>query len=212
MGLFKKKEKQLCPICGNELKLLHSLSVADGQICESCEKRIRGQFEIEEYWKKRFGATGASWEDYKLKQYDPLQEMAIAEIRELVASMDEDQAAILRDYGSDYANIAKAGKCFTIAPKAVDVGLKRAKALKNRLVVTAEIVSGEFCRGDGVSVLAGEREFRTSLLDVIECSGSSTFETELHANMGKHKASAGSSAWLFLDIQELIPENSLIRK
>ncbi|WP_245190847.1 DUF4428 domain-containing protein [Anaerococcus jeddahensis] len=54
MKLFGKKEKKLCPICGNELKLFSSVLVDDGEICGDCEKMIRGQFNITEYWKKRW--------------------------------------------------------------------------------------------------------------------------------------------------------------
>ena len=67
MGLFVKKRKKLCPICGNELKLLSSLAVDDGEICSDCEKMLRGQFNITEYWKQRWGTKGFDRADYVLK-------------------------------------------------------------------------------------------------------------------------------------------------
>ena len=212
MGLFSKKEKKTCPICGKELSLFTALTVADGEICESCESRLRGQFDIEEYWKRKIGASGYRKEDYKLKQYDPLKEMTIAEIQEMIDTMNEEQATIIDEMGGDYSNIARASKSFNIAPKALDVGLKRAKELKNRVVVTADIVSGEFCRGDEVEVVSDGGTIRTKVLDAYDCSNSSSFETILNANSGKHKVSAGVSAWLLLDIEEVIPEGTVIRK
>ena len=207
MKLFGKKEKKLCPICGNELKLFSSLTVEDGQICSDCEKMLRGKFNITEYWKERWGTDG-----YDRADYDPLKGMTVAEIEEMIKSMKEEQAQIIEDVGNDYANVAKADNCFSIAPKATQVGLKRAKAYKNKIVATSQIITGEFAKDDTVTVTTNGENITTTILDVIECSNSSTFETMLEANMGKHKAEAGTSAWILLDLTENVYEGSLIQK
>lgn len=207
MKLFGKKEKKLCPICGNELKLFSSLTVEDGQICSDCEKMLRGKFNITEYWKERWGTDG-----YDRADYDPLKGMTVAEIEEMIKSMKEEQAQIIEDVGNDYANVAKADNCFSIAPKATQVGLKRAKAYKNKIVATSQIITGEFAKDDTVTVTTNGENITTTILDVIECSNSSTFETMLEANMGKHKAEAGTSAWILLDLTEDVYEGSLIQK
>lgn len=177
---------------------------------------LRGQFNITEYWKQRWGTKGFDRADYVLKTSDPLKVMKIAEIEEMIKSMKEDQAQIIDNVGSDYANVAKADKCFSIAPKATQVGLKRAKAYKNRLVVTSQIITGEFAKDDAVTVTTNGNDVKTTILDVIECSNSSTFETMLESNMGKHKAEAGTSAWIILDLTEGVCEGvcegSLIQK
>lgn len=207
MKLFGKKERKLCPICGNELKLFSSLTVEDGQICSDCEKMLRGKFNITEYWKERWGTDG-----YDRADYDPLKGMTVAEIEEMIKSMKEEQAQIIEDVGNDYANVAKADNCFSIAPKATQVGLKRAKAYKNKIVATSQIITGEFAKDDTVTVTTNGENITTTILDVIECSNSSTFETMLEANMGKHKAEAGTSAWILLDLTENVYEGSLIQK
>ena len=212
MGLFDKKEKKKCPICGGELKFFDSLTVADGEICADCEKKIRGKFDIEEYWKQKWGTTGYERDDYKLQRDDPLQGMSVAAIKDMIDTMKAQQAEILEELGSTYANIAKVGNCFTIAPKPLDVGMKRAKELKNKYVATSEIISGEFSRGDEVTVTTDGEDVTTRILDVIVCSNSSSFETELGANMGKHKAGAGTSAWILLDMVDGVKEGSLVQK
>ena len=194
------------------MKLFKSLIIEDGEICNDCEKMLRGQFNITEYWKQRFATNGFDRADYILKTRDPLKVMTIAEIKEMVRSMKEEQAQIIEHVGSDYANVAKADRCFSIAPKATKVGLKRAKAYKNRLVATAQIITGEFAKGDTVTVTTNGKNITTTILDVIECSNSSTFETMLEANMGKHKVEAGTSAWILLDLTEDVGEGSLIQK
>lgn len=40
MGLFEKKKKdaERCPICGKEISFFSGLVIADGTICDDCEK------------------------------------------------------------------------------------------------------------------------------------------------------------------------------
>lgn len=123
-----------------------------------------------------------------------------------------EQTQVVEEIGGDYAAIAKVEKTFGIAPKATDVGLKRAKALKNRIVATSYIMSDEFSRGDAVTVSFDGADMTTTILDVIECSSSSTFETALNATFGKHKAKEGVSAWIILDVMGGVGKGALIKK
>lgn len=208
--LFKKKEKPHCPICGNEMGLLNGIVISDGQICDACEKMVRGQFDIEEYWLRKRGTDGLHREDYKLKTADPLVLMSVAEIREMIEQKKEQSAKLSSEFGSEYKNIARVEDCFSIAPKAMDVGLKRAKELKDRIVATSLVASGEIKRGDSVAVITRGVSVETKVIDVIICSSSSTFMTEMSANMGKHKAEAGVSAWILLDMTSGVEQGSVI--
>lgn len=173
---------------------------------------LRGKFNIQEYLHKRWGTSGEDLQDYSIKTNDPLQAISIDDIKRMIDSMKEEQQSIIEDLGSDYANIAKAGICFQIAPKALEVGLKKAKAYKDRYVATSQIIAGEFAKDDTVTVTTNGRNITVQILDVIECSNSSTFKTELAANTGNHKASAGTGAWIILDLTEGVEEGSLIQK
>lgn len=73
-------------------------------------------------------------------------------------------------------------------------------------------MSGEFSRGDAVTVSFDGADMTTTILDVIECSSSSTFETALDANFGKHKAKEGVSAWIILDVMGGVGKGALIKK
>lgn len=138
--------------------------------------------------------------------------MTVVEIEEMIRSMKEDQAQIIENVGSNYANVAKADKCFSIAPKATEVGLKRAKAYKNRIVATSQIITGEFAKDDTVTVTTNGNNITATILDVIECSNSSTFEIIIASNIRKHKVEAGTSAWIILNLTEDVSEGSLIQK
>lgn len=143
MGLFEKKKKdaERCPICGKEISFFSGLVIADGTICDDCEKMVRGQFNIEEYYGR---------ENWKISTSDPLKAMTVEELKDMINEKKAEQTQVVEEIGGDYAAIAKVEKTFGIAPKATDVGLKRAKALKNRIVATSYIMSGEFSRGDAV--------------------------------------------------------------
>lgn len=206
MGLFgkKKKEAEQCPICGKKISFFSGLVISDGTICDDCEKMVRAQFNIEEYCYRR--------EDWKQTTSDPLKAMTVEEIKEMINEKKAEQTQVVEEIGGDYAAIAKVEKTFGIAPKAMDVGLKRAKALKNKIVATSYIMSGEFSRGDEVTVSLDGANITTTILDVIECSSASTFKTALNANLGKHKAQEGISAWIILDVMGGVDEGALIKK
>ena len=211
MGLFsRKKEKKRCPICGDEMGFFSGTLIKDGFICEKCESMVRGQFRITEYVRQKWGTDGMQRSDYRTIQDDPLDEMTIAEIREMIAVKKEQNDLLTSEMGAEFANLARVESFFTIAPKPLQVGLKRARELNNRIVATSLVISGEISRGDIVTVKTGETVTETKVLDVHECSSSSTFETVLSANMGKHKATAGTSAWIFLDMTEGVEEGTII--
>lgn len=121
MGLFEKKKKdaERCPICGKEISFFSGLVIADGTICDDCEKMVRGQFNIEEYYGR---------ENWKISTSDPLKAMTVEELKDMINEKKAEQTQVVEEIGGDYAAIAKVEKTFGIAPKATDVGLKRAKA------------------------------------------------------------------------------------
>lgn len=210
MGLFSKKKKECCPICGGELKRFSSTQIKDGAICDKCVAMVRGQFKIGEYAKQKWGTDGWHREDYKIVITDALGGMTVDEIRQMIAEKGKKNEAQIQELGDQFANMARVESFFTIAPKPLEVGLKRAKEMKNRIVATSLIVSGQFSKGDIVIVKTGKTETETKILDVIPCSNSSTFETELAANLRKHNALPGTSAWIILDMTEGISEGTII--
>ena len=80
MGLFgkKKKEAEQCPICGKKISFFSGLVISDGTICDDCEKMVRAQFDIEEYW-KNYGCC-----EWNRTTSDPLKAMTVEEIKEMI--------------------------------------------------------------------------------------------------------------------------------
>ena len=79
MALFgRKKEKERCPVCGNEISFFSGIVVRDGTICSDCEKMLRGSFDIETYYVRRLNGT------VKRKSEDPLNDMTIEQIKDIL--------------------------------------------------------------------------------------------------------------------------------
>ena len=110
-----------------------------------------------------------------------------------------------------YPNSYFIGESFTIAPKATEVGIKRAKLYKNRTVVCGVINAGAFNKDDDVIVYINGAPVSAHVLDLIPVDASD-FQTELAANMHKKTASQGASAWMILDLTVLPAINTTIGK
>lgn len=190
MGLFGKKEKKLCPLCGGELTFFKAHSLADGEICENCENVLRGQF----LSKTRRTRSGMVYQD------DPIKRLTVDEAREILSEKQEEAAEAISDIGGDFANIFKADSAFSISPKPLDVGLKRAKLLNDKGVLRGLVVAGSFNQGDAVYLKQWSGLRPTTILELIPITTTSEFKTELGANMHKKTVSANSNAWFILDV------------
>ena len=80
-------------------------------------------------------------------------------------------------------------------------------------MATSQTITGEFAKNGRMIVITNGKDITTTILDVIECSNSSTFETILEANLGnKHKTQEGTSAWILLDLTEGVDKGSLTQE
>ena len=113
-------------------------------------------------------------------------------------------------FGSQYG----VSTTFVIAPKPLDVGVKRSKELQNKLVATGTVKGGEFRKGDLVVIVGrdGVVKAQTKLLDIIKDDNVNDFNTLLSANMGKKEAGLGVDAYFFLDMSEGVDSGDLIAK
>ena len=209
MGLFGKKKTEPCPVCGREMDsgiLSNSKAVADGIICHDCELMLRGKFDIETI--VEFGFFDIN--DIKEKRHDPLRHMTVGQIKSLIEKLRETQAKAVADFGGTYRSFLTAEEVFMITPKATEDGLKRAKELKNKLVVRGLVQSGSFCKGDAAVIVHDGNETPVIVLDVIPCEGVVDFKTSLQSNMHKKEAAADTNAWLILDVSSGVKNGDLI--
>lgn len=193
MGLFgkkEKKEKKQCPLCGGELTFFKSQRLADGEICENCEKLLRGQFLAD----TNFSDSGM------MQQDDPMDRLTVEEARALIARKQREVSATVSELGGSYENLFKADDAFSISPKPLEVGLKRSKLLKDRGVLRGLVMAGAFNQGDAVQLKRGNSLTPTTILELIPIDRTSEFDTELGANTHKKTAATNTNAWFILDV------------
>ena len=214
MGLFgkkKEKEKKVCPICGGELKFFSSRVLADGEtICENCENKVRNNYGL--YYKQRFFAVDRDGDGIidNDKLDDAIRHATLAEVKEIIAMNEEADKAATEEYG-DFANMFTVEDSFTIAPKATDVGIKRAKLFKNKVVVQGRAAKGGFNTDDQARLLVGGSETPVQVLHAYKNTGES-LDLEMRANLQKKGVKDGEAGWLVLDTETPVPAGSIVVK
>ena len=58
--------------------------------------------------------------------------------------------------GNTFGSQFSVAQCFNIEPKPLDVGVKRSKELKGRIVVSGNVKGGEFVKGDCVAIVGSD--------------------------------------------------------
>ena len=177
MGFFSKlfgggKEKPKCPICGNEMGFFSKTELADGAICDKCVARAKS-----------------------LIGNRLIAEMSVDAVKAVIAEEDEVNAKLVAAFGAEYPNFFKTVTAFPFSPKATDVGIARAKAMKNGIAAQGFIVSGAFDKGT-VTVIRGGKTHTAELVETVPYDDSGDLEQITAAHLYKGPVKAGKYAWL----------------
>ncbi len=134
------------------------------------------------------------------------------EKKETRAAANVTEQAPVGSSGNSFGSQFSVTTVFQIAPKPLDVGVKRSKKLKDRLVVTGSVKGGDFAKGECVAIVGmdGAVKANTKILDLIPDDGTLDFNTELNANMHKKMAGLGMNAWIILDVTEGVASRDLL--
>ena len=214
MGLFskkpKEKEKEKCPACGNEMAFFKQTGIEGGTvfICNDCAAKLRGQFDLQSEWKYD---SFRSDNKLRFKTSDQIGDVTLQEVLEIFAEREAAQTEAVESYVGAFEHLFKVDEVVTIAPKALEVGIARAKAYKNRRVVKGMVVKGSFEQKDTVTIQNGDTPTEVQILELIPCDGID-FMTNLQAHIHKKTAAEGGNAWLVLDLTTDIPVGSTICK
>lgn len=180
MGLFKK-EKEICPICQSEMGFFTATELENGKICDKCAKKI----------KQSLG------EDINF--YDMSIEEAEMHINAENERLDEIFGKIAAtDIFEVYMNTV-------LNPKALDVGIKKAKELKGKIAVLGAVKRGTFFAGDKVLIIDGERETAAEVYGVYEnLDDMSIYELIAAGNRKKGIDEKIDSSYIVFSTPELI--------
>lgn len=213
MGLFNR-EKKSCPLCGSELKFLGGKVLGDGTtICDACEEKLRLFYQTGfEEKTDAFGNVVYQSNGYVSKKLvDDMSSISIDEAKAAMAEIDKRAAQLAEEFGGKYSSVFTVGSdSFCIAPKALEVGLKRAKLLKDATVVDGLAVTGSFDKDEEVIIVVNGVEKKARVIEAHK-KDVSDFATILRANM-KQGFSQGTNGYLIISTDSPIPAGSVIAK
>lgn len=173
-------------------------------ICDRCYKKMKLLSQYKTKWipeslriEPPFDAlTNGSWHTLRVQEA-----RTVLEAPEKLAK--EELAAV----GPAYTSLFRMRKATFIVPTALQVGVVRARRLKNKLVLFGFVQLGEFKKGDSVRILDGKHTREAAVLeayiydpDVPE----NDLEVMLKANMGKQCLKQWQQGWLVLDDEEKV--------
>ncbi len=187
MGLFGKKEKKICPICGKETSFFKSTLLNDGNyVCDDCVNRLS----------TIIGDT-------------PFGDLNLEDVQRAAAQLESEAKEVMASVGGDFEAVMKVNDVWQIAPKPLEVGLKRSKELQNKTVVAGLVQTGGFANGDEVILKHGGADIKTKVIQSFKNTGIE-FETELAANTQKKGVVAGDQAWLILDLESGVDHGDIV--
>ena len=137
--------------------------------------------------------------------------MPVQLVKDMIAAKELADQEQLSGFGSGLTSLFRMEDAVRIEPTTVQVGVARAKCLKNKVVVFGLAEHGMFAKGDMIVLEQNGVSVSTSVLEVYvyDCD-ENTLEINLRAHMGKQKISAGESGWLVLDYEEDVDVEGVI--
>ena len=191
MGFLSKlfggnKPKETCPICGQPMGFFSKTELTDGAICDKCVARAQS-------------LIGSRL----------ISEMSVGAVKAVIAEEDEVNAKLVAAFGGEYPNLFKAEFAHPISPKATDVGIARAKAMKDCVAAKGAVISGSFDKGP-VKIVSGGKAAETTLVETVPFSDGENVEAVVAAHLYKGAVAAGKSAWLILPADSGVSSGCII--
>ena len=179
MGFFSKlfggnKPKETCPICGQPMGFFSKTELTDGAICDKCVARVQS-----------------------LVGNRLISEMSLEAVKAAIAEEEAVNAKLVQAFSGEFPNLFKAEFAHPISPKATDVGIARAKAMKDCVAGKGTVVSGAFDKGP-VTVISGGKKTEAQLVETAPFTDGEDVDSTLSAHLYKGAVGAGKQAWLIL--------------
>ena len=205
-----------CDICGKKLGFfatgfwsMNAKHVANGNLCTACHKKIRLLIAEKDRW-----MTGEMKNESPLGRYTPTnwRRMSVGQAKQLLELKEQADRGELEKYGESATAYLIVQEAFQIEPTAIQVGVVRAKKLKQTMVVYGRVERGVFGKGDRVSIDNEGKLLDAHVLEAYEDDGENTFEIHVRAHMGRQRLSQDQTGWLLLDLEwGVFPGNRIIK-
>ena len=204
-----------CSLCNKKLGFfrtgfwsINAGTLADGALCEKCKVRVEQLLATKHEWMKASALQKSSWNLFNTKN---MHKMPLQTAKEMFAAKEAVDQECLAAFGSGKTSLFRIEDAIRIEPTAIQVGVARAKRLKNKVVIFGTVERGSFSKNGQVQIQQGCGMDSAAILEAYVCDcEENTLEICLRANMGKHQLNAGERGWLVLDFEQAVAEGSYI--
>ena len=204
-----------CSLCDKKLGFfrtgfwsINAGTLADGALCEKCKVRVEQLLATKREWLTAGELRKSSWNLFNTKN---MHKMPLQTVKGMIAAKEAVDQECLASFGSGKTSLFRIEDAIQIEPTAIQVGVARAKRLKNKVVVFGMVERGSFSKNDQVQIQQGSAADSAAILEayVYDCE-ENTLEICLRANMGKHQLTTGERGWLVLDYEACVEVGNVI--
>ena len=139
-----------CSLCDKKLGFfrtgfwsINAGSLADGALCEKCKEQIERLLATKREWMKASALRQASWYPFNTNNW---HRMPLQTAKEMIAAKEAVDQRSLASFGNDKTSLFRIEDAIQIEPTAIQVGITRAKRLKNKVVVFGTVERGSFSK------------------------------------------------------------------
>ena len=204
-----------CSLCDKKLGFfrtgfwsINAGTLADGVLCATCKEQVERLLATKREWMKASALRQASWYPFNTNNW---HRMPLQTAKEMIAAKEEADQRQLSAFGNDKTSLFRIEDAIRIEPAAIQVGVARAKRLKNKVVVFGTVERGSFSKNSRVEIEQSTGSESTIVLEayVYDCE-ENTIDVCLRANIGTHQLKAGARGWLVLNYEREVEIGSFI--
>lgn len=208
-----------CSVCSKKLGFfetgfwsINGNKIADGALCKSCAEKAHDYILNKRKWMKSAQYKSEPWNLYGGRNWN---EMSVETVKALFVLKENSETEIIKKHGKTSGAFFRVEYCEQIAPNSLEVGIARAKKLRNKTVAFGTTDTGLFAKGDIVTVESSSdgTTKETTILEayVWDCD-ENTLLVNLKAHMGKQSIPEGKKGWLVLSIESGVNPDDIIIK
>ena len=184
--------------------------LADGVICKHCLRKLNFLVDYRSSWIPKTLRKSAPFCAIYNRTPHILKVQEAQMVFEAVETFAKEELATIGPEHTSYFRMKNA--CF-IEPTALQVGVKRAKQMNNKLVLFGFVQLGQFKKGDKVLIRDNDGSREVTVLEAYVYDPEvpeNNLEVMLKAHMGKQQLSQWQTGWLVLDDEETVTDHTTV--
>ena len=206
-----------CDLCGKKLPVLdtgfwsvNAKWLSDGVICGQCLKKLNVLVDYRSSWiPKTLRKTNPFCAIYNRNPHT----LKVQEAQTVFEAVETFAKEYLSTIGPDYSSCFHMRNACFIEPTPLQVGIKRAKQLNNKLVLFGFVQLGSFKKGDKVLICDNDGSREATVLEAYFYDPEvpeNNLEVMLKAHMGKQMLNQWQTGWLVLDDTETVTDHTTV--